>query len=198
MAAPPDSPQGAVSAARTGVVGIAVVGFAFFDGILLGFPIALLAASFRPSLVYAAATTAVVLLVIGSCRWIDRHWEDWFSGNGARIERRLESMRASRLLAHPVAWLQRGSDRSYAFAAAVANPILVAALARVIGGSAGRRAQSRARGGRLRDPVRRNVVDRGLGARRHLRRLELRHGRAMRPARFERATSASAGQRSIP
>ena len=30
---------------------------------------------------------------------------------------------------------QRGSDRSYAFAAAVANPILVAALARVIGGT---------------------------------------------------------------
>ena len=54
MATPPDSPQGAVSAARTGVVGAAVVGFAFFDSILLGFPIALLAASFRPSLVYAA------------------------------------------------------------------------------------------------------------------------------------------------
>ena len=108
MAPPPDSPQSAVSAARTGVVGFAVVGFAFFDSILLGLPIALLAAFFRPSLVYAAATTAVVLLVIGSCRWIDRHWEDWFSGNGTRIEHRLESMRASRLLAHPVAWLQRG------------------------------------------------------------------------------------------
>jgi hypothetical protein len=35
---------------------------------------------------------------------------------------------------HPVAWLQRGSDRWYAFAAAVANPILVAAFARVVGG----------------------------------------------------------------
>jgi hypothetical protein len=134
MAPPPDSPH-AVSAARTGVVGTAVVGFAFFDSILIGLPIALLAASFRPSLVYAAATIAVVLLVIGSCRWIDRHWDDWFSGNGARIERRLETMRASRLLARPVAWLQRGSDRSYAFAAAVANPILVATLARVIGGA---------------------------------------------------------------
>ena len=134
MAAPPDPPH-AVSAARTGVVGTAVVGFAFFDSILLGLPIALLAASFRPSLVYAAATVVVVLLVIGCCRWIDRHWDDWFSGNGTRIEHRLESMRASRLLAHPVAWLQRGSDRSYAFAAAVANPILVAALARVVGGA---------------------------------------------------------------
>lgn len=43
-------------------------------------------------------------------------------------------MRASRLMRHPVAWLQRGSDRWYAFAAAVANPILVAAFARVVGG----------------------------------------------------------------
>ena len=50
------------------------------------------------------------------------------------MEGRLETMRASRLLAHPVAWIQRGSDRWYAFAAAVANPILVAALARFIAG----------------------------------------------------------------
>jgi hypothetical protein len=125
-----------MSAARTGLVGTLVAAFAFFDSVLLGAPIALLAASFRPSLVYVGATVVVVLLVIGSCRWLDRHWEDWFSRRGARIEHRLESMRASRLLAHPVAWLQRGSDRSYAFAAAVANPILVAALSRVIAGSA--------------------------------------------------------------
>ena len=42
-------------------------------------------------------------------------------------------MRASRLMSHPVAWMQSGSDRGYAFAA-VANPILIAALARFIGG----------------------------------------------------------------
>jgi hypothetical protein len=35
---------------------------------------------------------------------------------------------------HPVAWVQRGSDRWYALAAAVANPILVATLARFVGG----------------------------------------------------------------
>ena len=182
MATPPDSPQGAVSAARTGVVGFAVVGFAFFDSILLGFPIALLAASFRPSLVYAAATSTVVLLVIGSCRWIDRHWEDWFSGNGARIERRLESMRASRLLAHPVAWLQRGSDRSYAFAAAVANPILVAALARVIGGTpvGERRVVLGAVAYAIPYVAMWAIVGWALAG--HLRRLELRHGRAMRPS----------------
>jgi len=43
-------------------------------------------------------------------------------------------MRANRLMSHPVAWIQNGSDRWYAFAAAVANPILIAALARFIGG----------------------------------------------------------------
>jgi hypothetical protein len=37
-------------------------------------------------------------------------------------------------MAHPVAWIQRGSDRWYAVAAAVANPILVATLARFVGG----------------------------------------------------------------
>jgi hypothetical protein len=68
------------------------------------------------------------------CSWVDRRWDDWFSGNGTRIEKRLEAMRASRLMRHPVAWMQRGSDRWYAFAAAVANPILIAALARFIGG----------------------------------------------------------------
>jgi hypothetical protein len=43
-------------------------------------------------------------------------------------------MRASRLLKHPVAWIESGSDRWYALAAAVANPILVSALARFISG----------------------------------------------------------------
>jgi hypothetical protein len=43
-------------------------------------------------------------------------------------------MRASRLMAHPVAWIQRGSARWYALAAAVANPILVATFARFVGG----------------------------------------------------------------
>jgi hypothetical protein len=34
-----------------------------------------------------------------------------------------------------VGWIQHGSDRWYAFAAAVANTILVAGLARFIGGA---------------------------------------------------------------
>jgi hypothetical protein len=130
---PPSSSTERVGA-RTGVVGTLVAAFAFFDGVFLGAPIALLAAAFRPSLVYVGATVAVILLAIGCCNWVDRRWEDWFSGNGKRIEGSLERMRASRLMSHPVAWIQRGSDRWYAFAAAVANPILIAALARLVAG----------------------------------------------------------------
>jgi hypothetical protein len=118
--------------ARTSAIST-VVG-AFFDGVFLGAPIAVLAASFGPLIVYALATVGVILLVIACCSWVDRRWDDWFSGHGKRIETRLEAMRASRLMSHPVAWIQNGSDRWYAFAAAVANPILIAALARFIGG----------------------------------------------------------------
>ena len=124
----------AASAARTSAIGTGVGAFAFFDGIFLGLPIAVLAATFRPLVVYPAAVVAVILIVVACSSWVDRRWDEWFSGNGKKIEARLESMRASRLMSHPVAWIQSGSNRLYAFAAAVANPILVAGLARLIGG----------------------------------------------------------------
>jgi len=72
--------------------------------------------------------------VIGCCRWLERRWEEWFAGKGRRVQTRLEGMRASRLMRHPVDWIERGSDRWYAVAAAVANPILVAAISRVASG----------------------------------------------------------------
>ena len=108
--------------------------FGFFDGVFLGAPIALLAAALSPVPVYCGAVVAVIVLVIACCRWVDRRWDVWLSGKGRRIETRLEGMRASRLMRHPVAWIQRGSDRWYALAAAVANPILVAGFARFLGG----------------------------------------------------------------
>jgi hypothetical protein len=134
MSSPLSSKQPAHSATRAGIAGTLVAAFAFFDGVFLGAPIALLAASFRPLVVYAAAVVAVVLIVTACCRWVDRRWDVFFSGNGGRVEARLETMRESRLMRHPVAWIQRGSDRWYGLAAAVANPILVSAFARVVGG----------------------------------------------------------------
>src|SRR6187549_3682670 len=134
MESPPSSVERAGSAARTGVVGTVVGAVAFFDGVFIGAPIALLATTLRPLLVYGVATVAVILLVIACSSWVDRRWDDWFSGNGNRVEGRLESMRRSALMKHPVAWIERGSDRWYALAAAVANPILIGALARLVGG----------------------------------------------------------------
>jgi hypothetical protein len=134
VSTPVSSKQRAGRAARTGIAGTIVAAFAFFDGVFLGAPIALLAASFRPLAVYGVAVGAVVFIVTACCRWVDRRWDVWFSGNGSRIEARLETMRGSRLMRHPVAWIERGSDRWYGLAAAVANPILVSAFARVVGG----------------------------------------------------------------
>lgn len=134
MASSSDSTRTGASAARSGLVGAVVMAIAFFDGVFLGAPIALLSASLAAPRVFVCATVVVVLLVVGCCTWLDRRWEEWLSGNGGRIERRFESMRASRLLRRPVAWIDRGSDRSYALAAAVANPILVAAFTRSLTG----------------------------------------------------------------
>jgi len=122
------------SAARTGAVGTIVAAFAFFDGVFVGAPIALLAASLRPVPVFVAAAVAVSCLSIACSMWVDRRWDDWFSGNGKRIVRRLEAIRGSRLMRRPVAWIERGSDRQYALASALANPVLVVALARSVGG----------------------------------------------------------------
>jgi len=110
------------------------VAIGFFDAAFLGLPIALLAASFEPLRIFAAATVAVVLLVVACSTWVDRRWGEWATANGGRIETRLASMRESRLLRHPLAWIQQGSDRRYALAAALANPILVAAFARSLTG----------------------------------------------------------------
>jgi hypothetical protein len=65
-----------------------------FDSVFLGAPIALLAAALRPVPVYCSAVIAVILLVIACCRWVDRRWDEWFSGKGRRIEGSRQCARA--------------------------------------------------------------------------------------------------------
>ncbi|HEX3453144.1 MAG TPA: hypothetical protein VHS03_00850 [Gaiellaceae bacterium] len=134
MTTPSSSTERVGRAARTGAAGTVVGAVAFFDGACIGMPIAALAAALRPLFVFPAGAVAVSLLAIACCTWLERRWGDWSSGNRNRLERRLGRMRESRLMRKPVAWLEHGSDRQYAFVAAVANPVLVAALARSIGG----------------------------------------------------------------
>jgi hypothetical protein len=129
-----NSTERVAGAARTGAAGTVVGAVAFFDGVCVGMPVAVLAAAWRPMFVFGIGAVAVSLLAIFCCSWLERRWDDWSSRNGNRLEKRLDRMRENRLMQKPVAWLQHGSDRQYAFAAAVANPVLVAALARSIGG----------------------------------------------------------------
>src|SRR5690349_15872545 len=76
---------------RSACAGTVVMAFAFFDGVFLGAPIALLAGAFRVVPVYCGAVLAVVLTVIACCGWLDRRWDEWFTSNGGRMEARLES-----------------------------------------------------------------------------------------------------------
>jgi hypothetical protein len=114
--------------------GTIVAAVAFFDGVFVGLPIAILAASLRPGLVYVSGAIAVSALTIACSSWVDTRWDEWLSGNGKRLEKRVTALRKSRLMRHPVAWVQRSSDRWYALAAAIVNPILVVGLARTVGG----------------------------------------------------------------
>ena len=74
------------------------------------------------------------MINVASCRWLQRHWESWIAGNGERVEAKLEKMRASRVMRHPIKWITRGSDWWFALATAIVNPIIVVAAARTIGG----------------------------------------------------------------
>jgi hypothetical protein len=123
-------PAPLASATRSGIVGTLVVAVAFFDGVVIGAPVALLMAAVGSVVVVAAAATAVACLVIVCCAWLDRRWVDWVSGNGTRMETARAKMRTNRLMRRPLGWIQAGTDRRYALAAAVANPILMAAFTR--------------------------------------------------------------------
>ena len=68
------------------------------------------------------------------CRWVERQWDAWIAGNAKRMEATLAKRRKSRLMRHPVAWITRGSDAWFMLAAILMNPVIVIALARMIGG----------------------------------------------------------------
>jgi hypothetical protein len=70
----------------------------------------------------------------GRCRWVERQWDAWIAGNAKRMEATLAKRRNSRLMRHPVAWITRGSDVWFTLAAILMNPVIVIALARMIGG----------------------------------------------------------------
>jgi len=120
---------------RTGTVGALVAGYALFDVIPIAIVVVGLTAWVEHPLVLFLFTAVALLVInVASCRWLQRHWDAWIAGNGARIEAKLEKMRQSRVMKHPVAWITQGSDWWFALATAIVNPILVVAAARTVGG----------------------------------------------------------------
>ncbi len=130
-----DAPEReAESGARTGVVGTLIGFYAFFDALMTGLPVAVLAALLNPIIVFAAAAVLLTFLNIAASNWIERQWDVWITGNSKRLDARLTKMRKSWLMRHPAEWITRGSDGWFALAAALVNTVLIVALARVITG----------------------------------------------------------------
>jgi hypothetical protein len=70
------STQRARSAARTGLAGSIVAAVAFFDGVFIGAPIAVLAASLEPLWVFVGAAIGVSFVAMACCGWVNRRWDD--------------------------------------------------------------------------------------------------------------------------
>lgn len=119
---------------RSGTVGALVAGYAFFDVVPIAVVVVGLTAWFeRPLILFVITAIALIVINVACCRWLQSH-ESWISGNGERVEAKLDKMRKSRLMKHPVAWITRGSDWWFGLATAIVNPIIVVAGARMIGG----------------------------------------------------------------
>ncbi len=116
-------------------MGTFVAIYGLFDTLLMGVPIVLLAAWLDPLLVFAVAAVGVTAADGLCCTWLDLEWDRWFAGSGRRIEARLEGMRATRLLRHPVAWIEHGSDRQFALGAAITNAIIATVISRLLSGA---------------------------------------------------------------
>jgi hypothetical protein len=113
---------------------MAIAVYAVFDTLIVGLPTLVLSARYDSLRVFAIAALAVVVLNVACCTWIDDHWGEWVAGSGARVENRLQKMRAKKSLQRPVSWIEQGTAGRYALAAAIVNAILVIGSARIITG----------------------------------------------------------------
>ncbi len=116
-----------------GVIGAAVGIYAFLDDLFLG-PILVGLAVWLPwYLTFGAAAGLLTSVNIACCNWVQRGWDSWIHGHGARLEARLERLRRVRLLRHPLGWITRDSDVLLTIAAGLIGTVIVVAVARVAG-----------------------------------------------------------------
>jgi hypothetical protein len=130
-----DSSSGVAGKARSGAIGTLIAGYAIFDVVPIAVVVVALTAWFEnPPILFVVVAIALMVLNVACCRWVQAHWESWIAGNGGRTEAKLDKMRRSRVMKHPVGWITRGSDWWFALATAIVNPIIVVVAARVLGG----------------------------------------------------------------
>ena len=116
-----------------GLIGAAVAAYAFLDDLVLG-PIGVGLATWLPWYVtFGVASVVFSCLNVACCAWLQRSWETWSHGHGARVEAMLAKKRRSRLLRRPVAWITRDSDVWFTIAAGLIGTIIVVAVARLSG-----------------------------------------------------------------
>ena len=116
-----------------GVIGTLVGVYAFLDDLLIG-PMLVAATVWVPwYLVFGVAATALTFVNIGCCNWMQRSWDEWILGYGAKLERKLEKLRRGRLLKHPLGWIARDSTVLLTIAAGLIGTVIVVAVTRLAG-----------------------------------------------------------------
>jgi hypothetical protein len=112
-----------------------IVAYWLADGYVIGLPVAALAAVWNPLVVFLAALALVIAINLAACRWIDSAWTTWASGSsGARIERKLDRLRPTRVGRATTRWVSSDSDVRFAAAAALTCAIVTVTLGRSVAG----------------------------------------------------------------
>ena len=130
---PPRKPVSPPGRFVNGAVGAGVAVYAFLDDLLLGPVLVGLAVWFPWFLVFGAAAGFFTFLNVVCCNWVQRSWDTWIYGQGAKVEAMLEKRRRSRLLRRPLTWVVRDSDVWFTIAAGLIGTVIVLAVARLAG-----------------------------------------------------------------
>jgi hypothetical protein len=117
-----------------GAIGAFVGVYAFLDDLLLG-PVLIAVTVWVPwYVVFAVAGGVLTLVNIACCNWMQRRWDEWILGYGAKLEARLAKLRRGRFLKHPFGWITRDSTVLITVAAGLIGTVIVVAVIRLAGG----------------------------------------------------------------
>jgi hypothetical protein len=119
---------------HTSVAAGVIVAYWLADGYVIGLPVAALAATWSPLIVFLGALAIVTSINLAACRWINAAWSSWASGSGARIERQLDKVRPTRVGRATTRWIASDSDLRFAAAAALTCAIVAVTLGRSVAG----------------------------------------------------------------